>query len=345
MRDEIWVFIEYQDGEMIENCKEILYEAHRLARIKGKTVHALVMGKKVKEVYEDIKRYGVVTIYSVEHSLLATYTTDAYVAALESVLTMYRPLLLFMPSTTDFRDLAPRLAARMKTGVVTDCVKFTWGSDDVLLMTKFIYNRKAHCTFDSHTGRTQLATVLPKVFPPALPKQCEEEVPVYNVPIRLNSSDIRTQVLGVIEAEASSVDLSEASMIVAGGRGAKSKEGFMLIHELAYALGASVGASRVATDEGWVPFERQIGQTGKVVAPKLYIACGISGAIHHTMGIKDSGTIIAINYDKSAAIFGLSDIGLVGDMHEVIPLLIQKIQKYKEEQKTVAQQREVAEIR
>lgn len=349
MRQELWILAVYQDGELLDQCKELIYEAKRLAAQKNKQVSALLIGPLSNEQSNELWTYGVDHIYTLEHQLLSTYTTDGYVQVFAETIAQYRPLALFLPSTTNCNDFAPRLAARLKLPITTDCVKFQWGKEDKLLMTRFIYQGSTHATFVSQVAGTQLATIKKGTFPQeqvlpreVLPREVlpgevlpgevlpREEFPaVEAIQINLADPKVRTKVLGYIEGEASSMDLSEAQMIVAGGRGAGSKHGFELIHALAEVLGASVGASRVATDEGWAPFERQIGQTGKVVAPKFYIACGISGAVHHTMGIKDCDSVVCINTDPAGAIFGLSDLGLIGDMHQVLPILIEKIKAYK----------------
>lgn len=345
MGEDIWVLAEYDEGGLTQNCREIIYEANRLASVKNKKVMGLLIGENPKVNADDLWDYDIDKIYTLEHSILSVYTTDAYVHVLAEALGQYRPLALFMPATTNTNDFAPRLAAKLKVGLTTNCVKFEWGKDDEILMTRFIYRDRSHCTFASHVRGTQLATVRKETFPPAHARKRDRSPLIEEIMVMCDEINIRTKVLGFIEAEASSVDLSEARMIVAGGRGAGSKEGFQIIYALAEELGASVGASRVATDEGWVPFERQIGQTGKVVAPGLYIACGISGAVHHTMGIKDSDIIVSINQDSSAPIFGLSDLGLIGNMHEVLPLLIEKVKGYKRSKnKGKDEKRELIEV-
>ena len=326
--DEIWVYIESHDGVVTDTSYEVVYAAMRLTSQKNVTMAALLVGTPDDSLYEEMNKYGIEKIYVLDHLSLVTYTTDAYVAAFAEVISEYRPLAVLFPGSINGSDFAPRLSARMKLGFTANCVKFEWGNGTSLLMTRSIYKSQSHATYVAHVAGTQLATVLPGAFPKALPQANSNPTSVIVLELDLQNGLHRTEVLGWIEADASTVDLTEAKMIVAGGRGAKSQEGFRIIHQLSAALGASVGASRVATDEGWVPFERQIGQTGKIVSPLLYIACGISGAVHHTMGIKDSDMVLAINTDKTAAIFGVSDLGLVGDMHEVLPLLIAKIQHH-----------------
>lgn len=335
--NEIWVYIESHDGVVTDPSYEIIYAAKRLARQKDVSVNALYIGNPDELQLDEIEKYGVEKMYVMNHTLLTTYTTDTYVGAFAEVIQAYQPLALLLPGTTNCKDFAPRLAAHLQLGFTSDCVKFDWGKEQTLLMTRSIHKGRTHATYATHVAGTQLATVRPGSFPKAVPQATWGHLEVLPVKVDLQNLDNRTKVLKWIDADASTVDLSEAKMIVAGGRGAKNKEGFQNIVRLAEVIGASVGASRVATDEGWVPFERQIGQTGKVVAPALYIACGISGAVHHTMGIKDSDKIIAINTDKSAAIFGVSDLGLVGDMHEVLPLLIEKVSKYKAEKARIEQ--------
>ena len=342
MRQELWILADYQDGELLDQCKQLIYEAKRLAAQKNKQVSALLIGPTSKEQSNELWTYGVDHIYSLEHQLLTTYTTDGYVQVFAETIAQYRPLALFLPSTTNCNDFAPRLAARLKLPITTDCVKFQWGKEDKLLMTRFIYQGNTHSTFVSQVNGTQLATISKGAFPAAQILPRAEYPLVEAIQVNVASPKVRTKVLGYIEGEASSMDLSEAQMIVAGGRGAGSKQGFQLIHALAEVLGASVGASRVATDEGWAPFERQIGQTGKVVAPKFYIACGISGAVHHTMGIKDCDTLVCINTDPAGSIFGLSDLGLIGDMHQVLPILIQKINAYKKNKLAKLDEKELA---
>lgn len=334
--NDIFVLVEEnEEGMLAESSKEALSEAQRLAKQKAIYVHALVMGEKSSDFLNEVWTYSPATIYALQHELLNNYQIEAYVAALTYVIKEYRPCLMLMAATPNSKDFAPRLAAHLELSLVTDCVKFQWGKHNKLHMSRFQYNKKSFITYTANVEGTQLATILPNYFAKDNNLANSENMNIVELPLHLDDLICRTKMLEKIEAKASSVDLSEATMIVAGGRGAKNKEGFQIIYELAEILGASVGASRVATDEGWIEFERQIGQTGKVVSPQLYIACGISGAIHHTMGIKDAKVIITINRDKSAPIVELSDLSLIGDMHEVLPLLIEKIKQYKKEKADV----------
>lgn len=330
MRHEIWILADYQDGELLSQSKELIYEAKRLAAQKNKQVSALLIGPSSNKQLNELWNYGIDYIYTLEHPLLTMYTTDGYVQVFAEVINQYRPLALFLPSTTNCNDFAPRLAARLNLPITTECVKFQWGKEDKMLMTRFINQGNTHEVFVSQVAGTQLATIKKGAFPQvqALPRG--EVVPaVEAIQVNVAETKVRTKVLGYIKGEAGSMDLSEAQIIVAGGRGAGSKTGFQLVYDLADVLSASAGASRVAIDEGWAPFERQIGQTGKIVAPKFFMACGISGAVHHTMGIRDCDAMVCLNTDPACAIFDLSDLGLVGDMLQVLPILIEKIKAYK----------------
>jgi electron transfer flavoprotein alpha subunit len=231
-----------------------------------------------------------------------------------------------IPATSVGEELAARVAVRIKTGVVTECTLLEMTKEGLLAMTRPSYGGKVNITMICPSARPQMATVQPGAMRIDEPDQ-SRKVEVVKVSVKVKPRELRSRIVGFMKGDPRTMDLSEAEIIVAGGQGVGSVDKFSVIEELADLLGACVGGTRSVVDAGWIPFERQIGQTGKTVAPRCYIACGISGAIQHVMGMKESKTIIAINIDRNAPIFKLADIGIVEDLHKVIPALIKELQE------------------
>jgi electron transfer flavoprotein alpha subunit len=268
---------------------------------------------------------GADTVYVLEDDSLAQYRTEAYAQVLAELVSERRPEILLFGATDIGEDLAPRLAQRLETGLLSDCSKVEVDqAERVLLGTRPTYDGELMVTTACPQKRPQMATVRPgavEPFPPNTARTGEVE----RMPASLLEGNIRARVVEVVE-EVQELSLPRAKVVVAGGRGVGSAEGFQLLEELARALGASVGASRGAFDEGWVGKEHWVGGAGGTpVAPDLYIACGISGAIHHYLGIKDAKFIVAINKDPRAPIFKFADIGILGDLHEVVPVLTEEL--------------------
>jgi electron transfer flavoprotein alpha subunit len=286
---------------------------------------AVLLGKDVERLAEELMWRGADTVYVLEDDSLAQYRTEAYAQVLAELVSERRPEIFLFGATDIGEDLAPRLAQRLETGLLSDCSKVEVDqAERVLLGTRPTYDGELMVTTACPQKRPQMATVRPgavEPFPPNTARTGEVE----RMPASLLEGNIRARVVEVVE-EVQELSLPRAKVVVAGGRGVGSAEGFQLLEELARALGASVGASRGAFDEGWVGKEYWVGGAGGTpVAPDLYIACGISGAIHHYLGIKDAKFIVAINKDPRAPIFKFADIGILGDLHEVVPVLIEEL--------------------
>ena len=330
MSRDVWILAEHANGHPRKITYELLGKARDLAlALKGR-VAALVLGEGAAPLARDLGARGADVVHVAEHPLLAQYTTDAYAAVIAPVLARDQPSLLLIGSTAAGRDLAPRLAARVRAGLVTDCTAVDLEGGRVVA-TRPVMTRKAIARVAFRADGVRIAVVLPNVFPPASPDsgRTPQVVPL---PVALDPAAIRTRVAGTTPVARESVPLTEADIIVSGGRGLRGPENFALLRDLAAALGAAVGSSRPPVDSGWVPHDYEIGQTGKTVNPQLYIACGISGAPQHLAGMSSSRYIVAINKDPQAPIFGIASYGVVGDLFEIIPLLTAEVRKVKASQ-------------
>lgn len=329
---EIWAVLEQRDGILAEESGELLAELSELAlRQSEQTMVCTVLLSMPKSVptatYEALTTSGVQQLYLLEHPQLTPYATESYVGALEWLLRKHKPLLIAASATANGRDWTPRLAARLHLPYVPGCLGLDL-HDDGLFALRSVYEGRAYIqTRTILHGKTALATMIPGVRGnPASPKnptnrQLEQQLTVTHLTPDLPSQPATTHIrhIGIQAPSPEAVELDAAERIIAGGRGI-GREGFTNIAAFARLLGAAVGATRVATDRGWIEHERQIGATGKSVHPKLYIACGISGAAQHTSGMREAQTVVAINPDRSAPIFSLADLGLLGDANQILPL-------------------------
>jgi electron transfer flavoprotein alpha subunit len=302
-------------------CRNISFETIAAAKMAadGGEVVSVLLGEQVKGITDALIQYGADRVIVVNHPQLALYTTDAYQQALLQIIELENPDGFFMGHTGNAKDVAPRLAMKLQCGLVSDIIAIEKNGEDVLF-TRPIYSGKAFEKKRINNGLL-FATIRPNNIASLEKDESRSgEVTAVNVEIK----DLRTIIKEVVRKATSGVDLSEAKIIVSGGRGVKSKEGFKVLQELADALGGAVGASRGACDADYCDYSMQIGQTGKVVTPDLYIACGISGAIQHVAGMSNSKVIVAINKDPEANIFSIADYGIVGDLFEVVPLLVEE---------------------
>lgn len=317
MSKKVLVLAEMRDGEL----RNVSFEAIAAAKIvaNGGEVVATVFGDHVGEAANQLIQYGADRVVKVENNDLKEYTTDAYQQALLQVLDAEQPEGLVLGHTSLGKDLSPRIAMKLQAGLISDAINVEVDGDDVIF-TRPIYSGKAFEKKKFEEGMV-LATVRPNNIAP-LEKDESRTGEVSSLSVEIK--DLRTIVKEVVRKSTGGVDLSEAKIIVAGGRGVKSKEGFKPLEELAEVLGAAVGASRGACDAEYCDYSLQIGQTGKVVTPDLYIAVGLSGAIQHLAGMSNSKVIVAINKDPEAPIFEVADYGIVGDLFEVVPLLIEE---------------------
>ncbi len=328
MSRDIWVLAEHAGSRPRKIAYELLGKARALADSLDGQVIALAVGSGIAEAAADLAAHGADVVWVADDPLLERYTTDAYVTVLEPILTEEQPFLLLIGSTAAGRDLAPRLAVRLQAGVVTDCaeVEVTDGRVEV---TRPVMTRKAIARVAFRGEGPRIAVVLPNVFAPAQ-ADASRVAEVHPVPFTLDPATVRTRVLDVQSIQRETVPLTEADIIVSGGRGLRGPENFALLDELARALGAAVGSSRPPVDSGWVPHDYEIGQTGKTVNPQLYIACGISGAPQHLAGMSSARYIVAINKDPQAPIFSIASYGVVGDLFQVLPLLTREVRRIRE---------------
>lgn len=325
----VWVFAEQREGELQKVSLELLGEGRRQADKLGVKLTALLLGDNVAHLADELAKHGADEVLVAEDKNLAHYTTDAYTKVICDLANERKPGILFVGATFIGRDLGPRVAARLNTGLTADCTSIDVEVENGdLLATRPAFGGNLMATIACPDHRPQMATVRPGVFEKVNTDgaNCKIE----KVAVSLSDSDVRTKVLETVKTAKDIVDISEAKIIVAGGRGVGSKENFELVKELADALGGVVAGSRAAVEKGWIENAYQVGQTGKTVKPTIYIACGISGAIQHVAGMQDSEVIIAVNKDETAPIMQVADYGIVGDIKKVLPELIAQAKAIKE---------------
>src|SRR5580700_3030824 len=325
----ILVIAEQRQGKWNNTSFETLVAAQQIATASSATISALVIGKGVAALASELATKNVAEVLLVENDLLDAYTPDGYCAALKQVIESAKPDLVLFPHTYQVRDFAPKLAAMLGKGMVGDCVGFrSEGGKLVFVRQMFQGKTAADVTF---TGAAPwFASFQSGAFrADQLAAHPSGKAPVNSVAVNVNAADIRTKPLELFKEAKSAVDLTQAPLIVSIGRGIKAPENIALAEALAKAMGAELAASRPICDEGWLPMERQIGSSGQTVAPKLYLALGISGAIQHVVGMKGARTIAAINKDQNAPIFEVADYGVVGDLFEIVPALIEELEKSK----------------
>ena len=320
----IVTFAEHRDGKLRRPSLEAVAEARRLTAALGGPVTAVVIGPGAEAVAAELAAHGADKVHVFDDPALGSYATEPYGRALAQVVTEAKPAAVLVPFTAMGKDMAPRAAARLGAGLVSDCVGFT-AKDGRLEARRPMYSGKAFANV-RWEGDPQMATLRPNVFPLG---QADASRKAEVVKGTIDTSS-RAKVKEVHAAAAGKVELTEAQIVVSGGRGLKGPENFALLEDLAQVLGAAVGASRAAVDAGWRPHRFQVGQTGRTISPKLYIGCGISGAIQHLAGMRTSKVICAVNKDPEAPIFKIADFGLVGDLFEVVPLLREEFKKLKE---------------
>ena len=322
----VWVFAEQRGGQLNKVSLELLGKAQELGAALGQSVCAVLLGDGVEGLTGRLIEYGAETVHLVEHKGLKDFRTNAYTQALEELVKQHKPNILLMGATHLGRDLAPRVSRRVGVGLTADCTELSIDSQErILLQTRPAFGGNVMATIANRYSRPQMATVRPGVMealrkPGAKGKVVKQQV-------SLAEKEIGTRVLELVREKKKRANLSEAKVIVAGGRGVGDAGGFRILEELAAVLGGELAGTRVAVEEGWIPADRQVGQTGQSVRPELYVACGISGAIQHRAGMMNSRYIIAVNKDPRAPIFQVADWGIVGDLHEVVPEMIQQFKK------------------
>lgn len=326
----LWVVVETEEGVAKNVGYELLNVGRTLADKLGEQLVALVMGKNVQAVAQACIAYGADQVLLVEGDEYETYNTDAATYATVTLIEKYHPSIVLYGATNNGRDLAPRVACKLETGLTADCTELDIDAETGLLVsTRPTFGGNLMATIMCPDHRPQMSTVRPGVFKKGTPDDGRTGE-IISEDVHIDPSQIRVHLVERIKEVAEAVNLEEAEIIVSGGRGLKDEKGFEMLRELADLLGGTVGASRAAVDAGWIPHAHQVGQTGKNVSPKLYIAVGISGAIQHLAGMSGADTVVAINKDPDAPIFGVADYAVVGDLFEVVPALIEAIRAKKE---------------
>jgi len=320
----IWALVEYRDEELEDGSLELISHASDLARKMGAELAAVVLGEIPEDTATQLARYGAGHILCLQHPAVNDRLPETDAQILAAAVRQYSPDIIACLETTTGGDVSRRLAARLGTGLVTSCDRLDVGEDNLLAAVKPVYGGKAAATVICPSTRPQMATVNPDAIDLKTPDS-SATAEITTVPVNIDLEDPKTRAVDFLKGDPRMVALTEAEIVVAGGMGLGSKDNWKLVEELADAIGASVAATRRVVDEGWVTSERQVGQTGKTVRPRLYIACGISGAIQHTVGMKDSQAVIAINTDRTAPIFKVADVSVVGDVVKVLPAVAARL--------------------
>jgi len=322
----VWVFAEQHKGGVASVALELLGEGRKLADKKKTKLSAVFIGSGVRDKAKELIAYGADIVYVADNPALKDFNDDSYAAVLTTLARQHKPEVILAGATAIGRSFFPKVASALYTGLTADCTVLDIDAETGHLhQTRPAFGGNIMATIVTPNHRPQMATVRHKVMKPA-PRDDSRTGDIIELKYA-QSGELRTKVVKTIEELGETVNICEADIVVAGGRGLGSAKNFQLIEELAKALGGAVAATRGAVDEGWVPYPHQVGQTGKTVCPKLYIACGISGAIQHVAGMQSSEVIVAINKDPDAPIFNVATYGIVGDVHEVLPIMIKKIRE------------------
>jgi electron transfer flavoprotein alpha subunit len=323
----VWIFAEQRNGKLANVALELLGEGRKLADQLGEPLVAVLLGKEVAPEAKRLVAHGADQVWLAEAPELEDFLEDSYSQVIVDLVRKENPNIILMGATAIGRSLAPKIAARLGTGLTADCTGLEVDvAEKNLLQTRPAFGGNLMATILCPNHRPQMATVRPKVFKP-LPADPARSGAITPVDLSKTVWDIRAKILEVVNEVGPSVNLEEANIIVSGGRGLGDPKNFALVEELARTLGAAVGSSRAAVDAGWIPYSHQVGQTGKTVGPKIYFACGIHGAIQHLAGMQSSDIIIAINKNPDAPIFKVASYGIVGDVLEILPLLTKEFQK------------------
>jgi len=328
----VWVFIEQTEGEPAKVSWELLGKGRELAEALQVPLSALVIGEKVEPLCHEAFDYGADRAYLVDAPVFRDYRTQPYLKAVVGLVEKYKPEVILMGATGMGRDLAGAVATVLKTGLTADCTGLAIDDKRNLMQTRPAFGGNIMATIMCDKFRPQMATVRPHVMA-MQEKSTGRSGEIVRESCQIREEDILAKVIEIISDKKGKehVDIAGAEFIVSGGRGMMGKENFAMLQELADELGGVVGASRSAVDAGWMPGDRQVGQTGKTVRPKIYIACGISGAIQHLVGMQDSDVVIAINRDKEAPIFQVATYGIVGDIFQVVPALTRRLKELKQQ--------------
>ncbi|KOA19734.1 acryloyl-CoA reductase electron transfer subunit beta [Clostridium homopropionicum DSM 5847] len=319
----IWVFAEQKDGVLESVSLELLGQASRLAKDLDTDVSAVLLGSSLENTVKELIAYGADNVYCIDDPSLSRYNDESYANIICDLIKQYKPDIVLLGATAYGRSLAPRISSRLNTGLTADCTILEIDKEKkILLQTRPAFGGNLMATIVCPNHRPQMSTVRPKVMK-AIEPDYNRKGTIINPEVIIPAST-KVKVLDVCTFPKEELNLEDAEIIVAAGRGIGDSKNLQLVEELAKVLNATVGASRAAVDEGYIEYAHQIGQTGKTVSPKLYIACGISGAIQHLAGISSSEIIVAINKDPDAPIFKVAHYGIVGDIEKILPQLIEK---------------------
>ena len=321
----VWVFAEQREGKLMPVVIELLGEAKKLATEIGTDVSAVLCGENVDDLTQELFAYGADKVYLADHSELKNYRTDAYTKVIQEAINLYKPEIILLGATHIGRDLGPCLAVRCDTGLTADCTKLEIDPEDKKIrQTRPAFGGNLMATIICPNHRPQMSTVRPGVMDKAEYVAGREGVAI-RLDVSFADNEIRTKIIEIVKQAGELASLTDAEFIVSGGMGLGKQEGFELLKKLADKLGGTVGSSRACVDSGWIDHSYQVGQTGTTVKPKIYFACGISGAIQHLAGMQSSDYIIAINKNENAPIFEVADYGIVGDLYEVIPVILEEL--------------------
>ena len=330
------IFAQQVDNKLSSIAFELIGKAHELAADLGTDVTAVVLGKGIANLADELGEYGADKVVVIDDPALETYRTEPYAQALTAYINEYKPEIMLVGATAIGRDLGPTVSARVQTGLTADCTSLEIGDfplqaregqeqkHNQLLMTRPAFGGNTIATIACPDNRPQMATVRPGVMQ-KLEKVAGRKAEVINFNPEIKENNRFVEILNIVKNVATTVDIMDAKILVSGGRGVGSAENFKLLDDLAEVLGATVSCSRAVVDSGWKPKDLQVGQTGKTVRPNVYFAIGISGAIQHTAGMEESDIIIAINKDETAPIFDVADYGIVGDLNKIVPALTEAL--------------------
>ena len=324
---DVYVFAEQRDGKIQNVALELLGKARELADANNEKVVAMLLGKNIKGEAQTLIAHGADKVLVIDHDLLATYLTEPYTEAITQIIKEFKPSIMLIGATTIGRDLGPRVSARNLTGLTADATKLEISDDEAheFRMTRPAFGGNLMATILCKNNRPQMSTVRPGVMQ-MMPADNSRKGEIVDYTVQFDEKKIsRVKIVKTVKEEKVITDISQAKILVSGGRGVGTKDGFSKLEALAKELGGEVSSSRAMVDAGVMDQSRQVGQNGKTVRPNLYLACGISGAIQHLAGMEESDLIIAINKDKFAPIFSVADLGIVGDLHKIVPMLTERL--------------------
>jgi len=330
----IFVFAEQRDRKVQKVALELIGKGKQLAKDLNTTVTAVLLGHDMMDEAKKLCYAGADNVIYIDDEVLDVYMTEPYVYTMNKIIEDKKPDIVIYGATAIGRDMAPRVSARVHTGLTADCTGLTIEPDDEnpeklnLMMTRPAFGGNLMATIACPNHRPQMATVRPGVMQ-ALKMSDQNPVNIEQYKVEIPADCKNVEILDITKIIQQRMNIEDAKVLVSGGRGMHGPENYPMLEELAGLLGGTISASRAAVDAGWVPKDRQVGQTGKTVRPNLYIACGISGAIQHLAGMEESDYIIAINKDASAPIFDVADVGIVGDIFKIVPLLIEQLKQEK----------------